>query len=182
MRVADTCENGQRQERLSAKGYRGTAEKKQLAGWAEPKKQRVLEQEEAEKTRLDISEAVREILQKRAEENKKASDKADETSAELGKIMEIARRIARGDQVPQKDEKKLMEYSAELYKMAKSAAMLNLLKKRKKHKSLFDEDEKDTLEKKIRELAGTESGVQSAAAGKVTASGEEDSESGAEEV
>ena len=65
---------------------------------------------------------------------------------------------------------------------ARSAAMLNLLKKRKKHKSLFDEDEKDTLEKKIRELAGTESGVQSAAAGKVTASGEEDSESGAEEV
>ncbi len=181
MRLADTCETEQKQERFSAARYRRIPEERSLTGRAEQKRQQKLKQEEAERSRLDLSEAVREMLQKRAEENKKASEKADEVSAELGKIMEIARRIARGDQVPQRDEKKLMEYSAELYQMAKSAAMLSLLKKRRKHKSLFDEDEKDTLEEKIRELNRSEESGQSAA-GESIASGADNPESGADGI
>lgn len=43
---------------------------------------------------------------------------------DFGKIMTIFRRIANGDIVPGQDEKKLMEYSMEMYQMAKAAAAL----------------------------------------------------------
>ena len=76
------------------------------------------------------------MLQKQAEENRKAEEKSGDALVDLGKIMEIARRIARGDSVPPRDEKKLMEYSDELYQMAKSAAMLS---RRKKHKKQVPE-------------------------------------------
>ncbi len=108
--------------------------------------------EKAEHDKLELSEAALEMLQKQAEENRKAEEKSGDAPVDLGKIMEIARRIARGDSVPPRDEKKLMEYSVELYQMAKSAAMLSRRKKHKKHKSLFDEEEGGTMEEKMRKL------------------------------
>ncbi len=113
----------------------------------------LLKREEAQKVKLDLSEAIQEALQKQAEERKKSSEKSGDALVDLGKVMEIARRIARGDKVPDRDEKKLMEYSAELYQMAKSAAMLSRLKKQKKHKSLYDDEEEGgTMEEKLRAL------------------------------
>lgn len=58
-----------------------------------------------------------------------------------GKLMEIARRIAKGDIVPFSDEQKLMEFSNDLYQMAKQAALLNREKELKKHDALFDEED-----------------------------------------
>lgn len=55
------------------------------------------------------------------------------------KMMEIARRIARGGKVPSSDEKKLIEYNPEMYQMAKMSSIL--AKKHKKYKSMFDEEE-----------------------------------------
>ncbi|MBQ3104559.1 MAG: hypothetical protein IJC59_01705 [Lachnospiraceae bacterium] len=78
---------------------------------------------------------------------KQQGDAMEEYVEDLGKIMEVARRIMRGDVVPAKDEKKLMEYSMELYQSAKSMGALAREEERKKHKSLWeDEEEKETPE------------------------------------
>ena len=54
--------------------------------------------------------------------------------------MEIARRIAKGGRVPPKDEQTLLDFSSDLYQMAKQSAML--AKKHKKYKKALTEDEK----------------------------------------
>lgn len=71
-----------------------------------------------------------------------------EYGAELGKIMEVARRIIHGDTVPASDEKKLMEFDSDLYQMAKSAGEMakRLNDKRKKYKSLWEDEEDKTYE------------------------------------
>ena len=58
---------------------------------------------------------------------------------DLGKIMEVARRIMNGGIVPASDEKKLMEYSPELYQAAKNIGVL--AKKREEYDTLWEEEE-----------------------------------------
>ena len=70
------------------------------------------------------------------------ADAAKEYAIDLGKIMEVARRIMRGGIVPAADEKKLMEYSSELYHAAKNIGSLAQQEKKEKYKSLWDNDEK----------------------------------------
>ena len=63
---------------------------------------------------------------------------------DLGKIMEVARRIMKGGIVPAADEKKLMEYSMELYQAAKNMGTLARQKDKEKYDSLWeDEEEKE---------------------------------------
>lgn len=57
------------------------------------------------------------------------------------KAMEIARRIARGGHVPLQDEQLLMEYSSEMYQMAKQAAMM--AKEHEKYDSLIDKESEE---------------------------------------
>ncbi|MCM1127367.1 MAG: hypothetical protein NC429_12965 [Lachnospiraceae bacterium] len=78
-----------------------------------------------------------------AEATKQQGEAMEEYTQDLIKIMEVARRIGRGDIVPASDEQKLMEYSMELYMSAKNMASLSELqeKDRKKHDSLWDDDE-----------------------------------------
>lgn len=72
-------------------------------------------------------------------------DAMADAAEELGKIMEVAKRIMHGDKVPATDEKKLMEYDWKLYSMAKNAAaMLEMQEKRKEHKSLWEDEEEKT--------------------------------------
>ena len=72
-------------------------------------------------------------------------DAMSDAAEELGKIMEVAKRIMHGDKVPATDEKKLMEYDWKLYSMAKNAAaMLEMQEKRKEHKSLWEDEEEKT--------------------------------------
>lgn len=73
-----------------------------------------------------------------------------EAADDLGKIMLIFRRIANGDKVPPQDEKKLLEYSSELYQAAKNVAFLKDNEDPKKYKSVDDEEED---KKKIKELS-----------------------------
>ena len=83
---------------------------------------------------------------------RESGETTQDALVDIGKVMETARRIARGDKVPSRDEKKLIEYSPDLYQMAKSAAMLNARKKHKKHKSLYEDEDGSTIEEKLREL------------------------------
>jgi len=71
-----------------------------------------------------------------------SSENEKDAFMELAKVMEIARRIAHGDKVPPKDEKKLMEYSSKLYFAAKSAATMIENNKPKRYKSLYEDEEK----------------------------------------
>lgn len=85
-------------------------------------------------------------------EQLEASNDGKDGFRDMAKLMEIARRIARGDKVPAKDEKKLMEFSPELYQIAKAAAMLHANKKHKKHKSMFDDEENNNIRNKLNSL------------------------------
>ena len=80
-----------------------------------------------------------------AEVSKQQKDAMEDAAVEMGKIMEVARRIGKGARVPANDEKKVMDYSMELYMAAKNLAMLNKMNKKKKEEydSLWgDEEEK----------------------------------------
>ena len=158
MRTGDAGELGR--NRIPSQAYPAEyASAKDRAG------QSLAGQEEKNETgqgvKLSLSESIQEMLEKQFRESQEAEKENGEKLGEYGKILEIARRIARGDKVPPRDEKKLMEYSAELYQMAKSAAMLNAMKKHKKHKSLF-EDEENSMTEKLRELEKESRGAESA--------------------
>ena len=90
-----------------------------------------------------------------AEASKQQGDAMEEHTEDLIKIMEVARRIGRGDKVPAYDEQKLMEYSMELYMAAKNMAMLSELqdKDKAKHKSLWNDDEEKPNEPSPEEVA-----------------------------
>lgn len=103
-------------------------------------------QDEYQKYMNDIMEQWQAQFDKVAA--KQQARNAKEYGAELGKIMEVARRIIHGDTVPASDEKKLMEFDSDLYQMAKSAGEMakRLNEKRKKYKSLWEDEEDKTYE------------------------------------
>ena len=99
-------------------------------------------QKEADKKRDTLIQ--QQVAEQNAEVAKQQAEACEDYFMSQAKLMEIARRIAKGDIVPFTDEKKLMEYSNDLYQVAKQAAALSREKERKKHDSLFDdEDEQD---------------------------------------
>lgn len=93
-----------------------------------------------------------EALMESYREQLKASNETKDAFKDMAKLMEIARRISKGDKVPAKDEKKLMEFSPELYQAAKAAAMLHANEKHKKHKSMFDDEENNDIRNKLNSL------------------------------
>ena len=74
-----------------------------------------------------------------AEQQKDASA---EYAADMGKILLVARRIMKGDIVPLSDEKKLMDFSMDMYQIAKNVGAMAQREKREKHKSLWEDEEK----------------------------------------
>ena len=65
----------------------------------------------------------------------------EEYAIDMAKIMEVARRIMKGGIVPAEDEKKLMEYSMELYQAAKNIGAL--AKEREEYDTLWEEEPKE---------------------------------------
>lgn len=74
------------------------------------------------------------------------ADAAKEYGVEMSKLIEVARRIMRGGIVPASDERKLMEYSNELYPIAKSIGTMMQLQKREKYDTLWGEEEEKEYE------------------------------------
>lgn len=72
-----------------------------------------------------------------AEQQKDASA---EYAADMGKIMEVARRIMKGAIVPASDERKLMEFSQDMYQVAKNIGAMVRREKKEKYDSLWDEE------------------------------------------
>lgn len=72
------------------------------------------------------------------------ADAMEEYAADMGKIMEVARRIMKGAIVPASDEKKLMEFSNEIYQTAKNIGAMIRRQKREKYDTLWgDKEEKE---------------------------------------
>lgn len=74
------------------------------------------------------------------------ADAMKEYGEEMAKCLEIARRISRGDHVPAQDEKKLMDFNMDIYKMAKEMAAVNMDKDAKEWESLWGEEEEKEYE------------------------------------
>lgn len=73
---------------------------------------------------------------------KQQADTAKEYTIDMGKIIEVARRIMKGGIVPARDEKKLMEYSYEMYQTAKNIGAMVQRQKKEKYKTLWEDEEK----------------------------------------
>lgn len=71
-------------------------------------------------------------------------DAAKEYAINMGKILEVARRIMKGAIVPAEDERKLMEFDYELYQAAKNIGAMAKREKKEEYDSLWkDEEEKE---------------------------------------
>ena len=78
---------------------------------------------------------------------KQQGEAMEEYAVDMGKIMEVARRLMKGAVVPPTDEKKLMKYSMELYQAAKNIGACTRQKEREEYESLWDEkEEKEVLD------------------------------------
>lgn len=86
-----------------------------------------------------------------AESSKRAGEAAARQAEDYSKCLEVARRIARGDKVPLKDEQKLLEFSSEMYQVAKNMAVIANNEKVKKHKTLWKDEDEDQPEKSVEE-------------------------------
>lgn len=72
--------------------------------------------------------------------SKQQADAMKEYGEEMAKCLEIARRISRGDKVPAQDEKKLMDFNMDIYKMAKEMAAMNMEGEHEEWDSLWGEE------------------------------------------
>lgn len=90
---------------------------------------------------------------------KQQGDAWKEYGEEMAKCLEIARRISRGDRVPAQDEKKLMDFNMDIYKMAKEMAAMNMEGKHKEWDSLWGEEEEKEYEDPFEESQNAETNV-----------------------
>ena len=120
---------------LSVAGLQKLAEaQEKTEGYEQTEEQKNSKNQQYSKYEMQM---FQEEMERMRESNEKAAEHADDTS----KIMTIFRRIANGDIVPPKDEKKLMEHSMEMYQAAKNLGSMKQNEDRKKYKSVDEEDE-----------------------------------------
>lgn len=75
---------------------------------------------------------------------------------DLGKIIEVARRLMKGGIVPAQDEKKLMEFNMEMYQAAKNMGEIMKQKKREEYDSLWQDEEEKEYEDPLEVADNTE--------------------------
>ncbi len=87
------------------------------------------------------SDSPREAVE-RLKAAEQQADAAEEYAADMGKLMEVARRIMRGAVVPASAKQRLMEFSMEMYQTAENIGAMVRREKREKYDSLWEEEEK----------------------------------------
>lgn len=99
--------------------------------------------EQYEQTQSIISAInQKESMIRDTEATRQSCENAAKAAEEIAKCMEIARRIASGGKVPAYDEQKLMEFSYEIYQMAKQMASMRQ-QEGKEYDSLWDDEGSD---------------------------------------
>ena len=105
---------------------------------------------EVDGVRLDFSERVQKVNdnlaeleagQMNAESAKKQGEAMAKETENMGKAIEIFRRMSKGGIVPSNDEKLLMEFDDKMYQTAK--AMQAMAERHKTHKRLSEDEEED---------------------------------------
>ena len=91
---------------------------------------------------------------------KQQGEAMKEYGEEMAKCLEIARRISRGDRVPAQDEKKLMEFNMDIYKMAKNMAAINMNQKHEDWDSLWGDEEEKEYEDPLEVAENAEANVE----------------------
>lgn len=87
---------------------------------------------------------------------KQQGEAMEDYMEDLAKIMEVARRLMNGDIVPATDEKKLMEYSMEMYQAAKNIGAMVKQGEKEEYDSLWDEEEEKEYEDPMETADNTE--------------------------
>lgn len=97
-------------------------------------------------------QSMHNLFQEEAENAREQAEAIKETMEYLLKMLEIARRISSGGRVPGSDEQKLMEFSLELYTVAKNLAIQ--AKEHKEYDSLFEDEEEQAEDGGAEEVGG----------------------------
>jgi len=84
---------------------------------------------------------------------KQQGEAMEEYNQDVMKCMEVARRLMKGAIVPPQDEKKLMEYSMELYQAAKNIGSMAKQREKEEYDSLWDEKEEKSAPEDPLEVA-----------------------------
>ena len=103
---------------------------------------------ETESATLDISTegfdlSMLAMYEKQLEAAREQGEAMEESVSEMGKILMVFQRLAHGDNVPQMDEQKLMEYDDKMYQVAKNLQRMaqQMSKSHKDYESLWEEDD-----------------------------------------
>lgn len=117
--------------------------KEDAARAAEEKEAREAEKkaQEEEKRKQELQERQNELsfLEEQLKNAKEQGEAVEDSFEAFGKCLTIAQRISRGDKVPLKDMKYLMEHEPDLYKQAIMLRQPN--DKPKEYDSVLDEDD-----------------------------------------
>lgn len=99
------------------------------------------EEELEEMKKSEETQSLAEMYQEQLESAKEAAKAAGEGHEDMGKALEIARRMMHGDIVPSSDEKFLMDYNRDVYMAAKNMQAMAQNEKSKKYDSLLEDEE-----------------------------------------
>lgn len=102
------------------------------------------------KDRMDHNMMLLQNAQMAAQKTQQAS--MEKMTDDMVKAMAVYQAMAKGNIVPGEDEKKLQEYSADLYQAAKIAQAMARQTERKKQESKWDEKEEKAYEEKMQQL------------------------------
>ncbi len=106
---------------------------------AQQKQQEQAQKKQQEEARQQQLENEKAMLQQQLESAREQSEAIEESFSAFSKCMTIAHRITKGDKVPLKDMKFLMENEPDLYKQAILMRQPN--PKPKEHKSVLEDDD-----------------------------------------
>lgn len=112
------------------------------------------EEELEEMKKSDEMRSLAEMYQEQLESAKKAAEAAGEGFEDMGKALEIARRMMHGDIVPSSDEKFLMDYNKDVYLAAKNMQMMAQNEKSKKYDSILEDEEEGEEGASVRQEGG----------------------------
>lgn len=102
----------------------------------------VYTEEDLEKMRADAEmKNLQKMYQENLEAAKEAAEAAGEGFEDLGRALEIARRMMHGDIVPASDEKFLMDFNRDIYMGAKNMQALAKNEDPEKYDSLLEDEE-----------------------------------------
>ncbi len=114
-----------------------------------------LSEEVAEKQRKEEdTRNMTEMYQQNLEAAKENAEAMGEGVKDMGRALEIARRMMAGDIVPPSDEKFLMDYNKDIYMGAKNMQAIAQNEDSKKHDSVLEEKEEESKSANMKQDGG----------------------------